>query len=68
VETILTNLSAFTSSILVILSEMPHFLSSLIDLLLKIRKMNHLLLLPLDLLMDGFEVPYFFVQLLLLRR
>jgi hypothetical protein len=63
-----TKLSALRSSILVILSEMTHFLSSFIDLPLKIGKMKHLLLLPLDLLMDGFEVPYFLVQLLLLRR
>ena len=54
---VLTKLSALRSSILVILSEMTHFLSSLIDLPLKIRKTKHLLLLPLDLLMDGFEVP-----------
>jgi hypothetical protein len=56
------------SSVLVILGEMTHFLSSLIDLLLKISKTKHLLLLPLDLLMDRFEVPDFLVQLLLLRR
>jgi hypothetical protein len=63
---VLTKLSALRSSILVILSEMAHFLSSLIDLLLKIGKAKHLLLL-LDILMDGFEVPYFLVQLILLR-
>jgi hypothetical protein len=65
---ILTKLSALKSSVLVILSEMTHFLNDLIDLLLKISKTKHLLLLPLDLLMDGFEVPDFLVQLLLLRR
>jgi hypothetical protein len=65
---VLTKLSALRSPILVILSEMTHFLSSLIDLLLYIGETKHLLLLPLDLLMDGFEVPYFLVQLLLLRR
>jgi hypothetical protein len=65
---ILKKLPVLRSSILVILSEMTHFLSSLIDLSLKIGKAKHLLLLPLDLLMDGFEVPYFLVQLLLLRR
>jgi hypothetical protein len=64
---VLTKLSALRSSVLVILSEMTHFLSGLIDLLLKIGKTKHLLL-PLDLLMDGFEVPDFLVQLLLLRR
>jgi hypothetical protein len=61
-------LSALRSLVLVILSEMKHFLSGLIDLLLKIGKTKHLLLLPLDLLTDGFEVPDFLVQLLLLRR
>jgi hypothetical protein len=65
---VLTKLSALRSSILVILSEMTHFLCSLIDLPLKIGKTKHLLLLPLDLLMDGFKIPYFLVQLLLLRR
>ena len=65
---VLTKLSALRSSVLVILSEMTHFLNSFVDLLLKIREVKHLLLLPLDLLMDGFEVPYFLVQLLLLRR
>jgi hypothetical protein len=65
---VLTKLSALRSSVLVILSEMMHFLSSLIDLLLKIGKTKHLVLLPLDLLMDGFEVPDFLVQLLLLRH
>jgi hypothetical protein len=60
-------LSALRSSILVILGEMTHFLSGFVDLLLKISKMKHLLL-PLDLLVDYFEVPNFLVQLLLLRR
>jgi hypothetical protein len=63
---VLTKLSALRSSVLVILGEMTHFLSGLIDLL-KISKTKHLLLLPLDLLMDCFEVPDFLVQLLLLR-
>jgi hypothetical protein len=65
---VLMKLSALRSLVLVILSEMKHFLSGLIDLLLKIGKTKHLLLLPLDLLTDGFEVPDFLVQLLLLRR
>jgi hypothetical protein len=65
---VLTKLSALRSSVLVILSEMTHFLNSFVDLLLKIREVKHLLLLPLDLLMDDFKVPYFLVQLLLLRR
>jgi hypothetical protein len=63
-----TKLSALRSLVLVILSEMTHFLSGLIDLLLKIGKTKHLLLLPLDPLMDGFEVPDFLDQLLPLRR
>jgi hypothetical protein len=65
---VLTKLYALRSSVLVILGEITHFLSGLIDLLLKFGKTKHLLLLPLDLLMDGFEVPDFLVQLLLLRR
>jgi hypothetical protein len=65
---VLMKLSKLRSSVLVILGEMMHFLGSLIDLLLKISKTKHLLLLPLDLLMDCFEVPDFLVQLLLLRR
>jgi hypothetical protein len=65
---VLMMLSALRSSVLVILGEMTHFLSGLIELLLKISKTKHLLLLPLDLLMDCFEVPDFLVQLLLLRR
>jgi hypothetical protein len=65
---VLTKLSTLRSSVLVILSEMTHFLIGLIDLLLKIGKTKHLLLLPLELLMDGFEVPDFLVQLLLLRH
>jgi hypothetical protein len=65
---ILTKLPLLRPSVLVILSEMTHFLSGLIDLLLKVGKTKHLLLLSLDLLMDGFKVPDFLVQLLLLRR
>jgi hypothetical protein len=64
---ILTKLSLWRSSVLVILSEMTYFFSSLIDLLLQIGETKHFLSLPFDLLMDSFEVPYFLVQLLLLR-
>jgi hypothetical protein len=64
---VLTKLSVLRSSVLVILGEMTHFLSGLINLLMKIGKTKLLLLLPLDLLMNGFEVPDFLVQLLLLR-
>jgi hypothetical protein len=63
---VLTKLSALRSSVLVILGKITHFLSGLVDLLLKISKMKHLLLLPLDLVMDRFEVSDFLVQLLLL--
>jgi hypothetical protein len=65
---ILTKLSLWRSSVLVILSEMTYFFSSLIDLLLQIGETKHFLSLPFDLLMDSFEVPYFLVQLLFVRR
>jgi hypothetical protein len=68
VRIVLTKLSALRSSVLVILSEMTHFLSGLIDLLLKVGETKHLVLLPLDLLLDGFEVPDFLIELFLLRR
>jgi hypothetical protein len=61
VRIVLTKLSALRSSVLIILSEMTHFLSGLINLLLKIGKTKHLVLLPLDLLTDGFKVPNFLV-------
>jgi hypothetical protein len=64
---VLTKLSVLRPSALVILGEMTHFLNGLINLLLKISETKHLLLFPLDLLMNGFEVPDFLVQLLLLR-
>jgi hypothetical protein len=67
VEIILTKLSLWRSSVLVILSKMTYFFSSFIDLLLKIGKMKHLLSLPFDLLLDSFEIPYLLVQLLLLK-
>jgi hypothetical protein len=46
---VLTKLLVLRSSVLVILGKMMHFLSGLINLLLKIGKTKHLLLLPLDL-------------------
>jgi hypothetical protein len=49
------------------LSKMTHFFSGLINLPLKIGEMKHLFFLLLNLLLDGFNVPYFLVQLLLLR-
>jgi hypothetical protein len=60
-------LSVLRPSVLVILGEMMHFLSGLINLPLKIGETKHLFYLLLNLLMDGFEVPDFLVQLLLLR-
>jgi hypothetical protein len=64
---VLTKLSLWRSSVLVILSKMTYFFSSFIDLLLKIGKTKHLLSLSfVDLLIDSFEIPYLLVQLLLL--
>jgi hypothetical protein len=63
----MTKLSVLRPSVLVILGEMTHFLSGLINLPLKIGETKHLFFLLLNLLMDGFEVPDFLVQLLLLR-
>jgi hypothetical protein len=67
VRIVLTKLSVLRPSVLVILGEMTHFLSDLINLPLKISETMHLFFLLLDLLMNGFEVPYFLVQFLLLR-
>jgi hypothetical protein len=53
IRIVLMKLSALRSSVLVILSEMTLFLSSFIDLVLQVGETKHLLL-PLDLLMDGF--------------
>jgi hypothetical protein len=64
---VLMKLPVLRPSVLVILSEMTHFFSGLMDLLLKIGETKHLLLFPLDMLMNGFEVPDLSVQLLLLR-
>jgi hypothetical protein len=65
---VLSKLCAWRASILVILGEMTHFLSGFVNLPLKISKTKHLLLLPLDLLMNGFKIPDFLVQLFLLRH
>jgi hypothetical protein len=48
-------------SVLVILGDMTHFLSGLIDLILKAGETKHLFLFHLNLLMNGFEVPDFLV-------
>jgi hypothetical protein len=68
VGTVLVKLCALRSSVLVILGEITHFLSGFIDLPLKISKTKHLLLLSLNLLMNGFEIPDLLVQLFILRR
>jgi hypothetical protein len=67
VRIVLTKLSVLRPSVLVTLGEVTHFLSSLINLPLKIGETKHLFFLLLDLLMNGFKVPDFLVQLLLLR-
>jgi hypothetical protein len=54
-------------SVLIILSKMTHFLSSFIDLPLKLGQPSHLLLFLLHLLMDDFHVPDLLVQFLLLE-
>jgi hypothetical protein len=65
---VLTKVSVLRPSVLVILGDMTHILSGLINLLLKIGETKHLFLLPLDLLMNSFEVPDLLVQLLLRCR
>jgi hypothetical protein len=63
---ILTKLPVLRPWVLEILSEMTHFFSGLIDLLLKIGETKHLLPFPLDLLKNSFEIPDPLVQLFLL--
>jgi hypothetical protein len=67
VRIVFMKLSMLRPSVLVILGEMTHFLGGLINLPLKIGEAKHLFFLLLDLLINGFEVPNFLVQLLLLR-
>jgi hypothetical protein len=55
-------------SVMIILSKMTHFLSSFIDLPLKVGQPSHLLFFPLHLLVDDLHVPDLLVQLLLLKR
>jgi hypothetical protein len=52
---------------MVILGKMAHFFSSFVDLLLKVSQPGYLLLFPLHLLMNDFQVPDLLVQLLLLK-
>jgi hypothetical protein len=54
-------------SIWIILGEVTHFFSGLINLPLEIGELKHFLSLLLNLLMDSFEVPDFLIQFLLLR-
>jgi hypothetical protein len=61
----LTKLPVLGPSVMIILSELTHFLSSFIDLPLKIGQPSHLFLFPLHLLVDDFHVPDLLVQLLL---
>jgi hypothetical protein len=53
--------------VVIILSKMTHFLISFVDLFLKVGQPSHLLLFPLHLLVNDFEVPDLLVQLLLLK-
>jgi hypothetical protein len=64
---LLTKLPVLRPSVLVILCKMTHLFSSFINPLLQIGQTGHLLLLPLHLLMNNFQVPDFLVQLLLLK-
>jgi hypothetical protein len=66
-QALLTKLPMLGPSVMIILSKMTHFLSSFIDLSLKIGQLSHLLLFPLPLLVDDFHVPDLLVQLLLLK-
>jgi hypothetical protein len=52
---------------MVILGKMAHFFSGFVDVLLEVGQPGHLLLFPLHLLMNDFQVPDFLVQLLLLK-
>jgi hypothetical protein len=54
-------------SVMIILSKMTHFLSSFINLPLKVGQSSHLLFFPLHLLVDDLHVPDLLVQLLLLK-
>jgi hypothetical protein len=51
---LLTKLPVLGPSVMIILSKMTHFLSSFVDLLLKVVQPGHLLLFPLHLLVNDF--------------
>jgi hypothetical protein len=64
---LLTKLPVLRPSVMIILSKMTHFLSSFIDLPMKVGQPSHLLFFPLHLLVDDLHVPNLLVQLLLLK-
>ena len=64
---LLTKLPVLRPLVMVILGKMAHFFSGFVDLLLKVGQLGHLLLFPLHLLMNDFQVPDLLVQLLLLK-
>jgi hypothetical protein len=51
---LLTKLPVLGPSVMVILGKMMHFLSSFVDLLLKVGQRGHLLFFPLHLLVNDF--------------
>jgi hypothetical protein len=64
-QAFLMKLLVLGPSILFVLNKMVYFFSGFIDLPFKISQSDHLLLLPLHLLMDYLHVSDFLVQLLL---
>jgi hypothetical protein len=65
--TFLAMLPMLRPSVLVVLSEVAHFFSGFIDLLLKVGKPKYLFPLPLHLLMDSLQIPNILIQFILLR-
>jgi hypothetical protein len=63
----MTKLPVLRPLVMVILSKIAHFFSGFVDLLLKVGQPGHLLLFPLHLLINDFQVPDLLVQLLLLK-
>jgi hypothetical protein len=57
----LTKFPVLRPSVMVILGKVAHFFIGFIDLLLKVGQLGHLLLFPLHLLMNDFQVPNFLV-------
>jgi hypothetical protein len=54
---LLTKLPVLRPLVMVILGKMTHFFTGFVDLLLKVGQSGHLLLFPLHLLMNDFQVP-----------